>query len=397
VRLVDTKRDVDRGEIRIWMNNPLRYSGETFYQSGYFRDPRTGIEQTTLQVVTNTGWMIPYVACMLVATGMFAHFWNTLLRFLQRQSRVTEPPAPLVIADLSGETSPAAGDSGSTRRKKGKQIQPERRSGLADAGLDRSGDRRLDRRWLGGRQDGAAANRVGRVQLGRVRRTAGRFRGTSQTDGYAGSERLAEDLGLRDVPRRSRAETHSAVEWFLDVVARPDRADEHRVFRIYNLEVLQLLGLERRKGFHYSLAEIRGEPGEVRKELAEFDRQGEQARKLDSEDLDFFQRKLLEVDNRFRSYTLIASAFQPLEFPPLPTEEEFEQDREAATERIMRIRQLMRCSLGNREHAEANACAAGSATNDSIGRRRRCRLGKRTLGGLRGGGEQGISPQTSSQ
>ncbi len=72
VRLVDTKRNIDRGEIRIWMNNPLRYAGETFYQSGYYRDPRTGIGQTTLQVVTNTGWMIPYVACMLVSTGMFA-------------------------------------------------------------------------------------------------------------------------------------------------------------------------------------------------------------------------------------------------------------------------------------------------------------------------------------
>jgi ABC-type transport system involved in cytochrome c biogenesis permease subunit len=141
--------------------------------------------------------------------------------------------------------------------------------------------------------------------------------------------------------RDGRGQKRPAVEWFLDVVARPDRADEHRVFRIYNLEVLQLLGLERRQGFHYSLAEIRGEPGQVRKELAEFDRQGSQARKLDSEDLDFFQRKLLEVDDRFRSFTLIASAFQPLEFPPLPTKEEFERDPEAAKEQIVRIRQLM--------------------------------------------------------
>lgn len=34
VRLQDESRGVDR-EIRIWMNNPLRYAGETFYQSSY--------------------------------------------------------------------------------------------------------------------------------------------------------------------------------------------------------------------------------------------------------------------------------------------------------------------------------------------------------------------------
>ena len=38
VRLVDRDRSVDR-EVRIWMNNPLRYAGETFYQSGYAGPP----------------------------------------------------------------------------------------------------------------------------------------------------------------------------------------------------------------------------------------------------------------------------------------------------------------------------------------------------------------------
>ena len=47
------------GDFRIWMNNPLRYAGETFYQSSYQAD-RFG-EHTVLQVVTNTGWMMPYV------------------------------------------------------------------------------------------------------------------------------------------------------------------------------------------------------------------------------------------------------------------------------------------------------------------------------------------------
>ena len=72
IHLQDTSREVDRENITISMNNPLRYANETFYQSGYniFR----GREITTLQIVRNSGWMIPYVACMIVATGMLAHF-----------------------------------------------------------------------------------------------------------------------------------------------------------------------------------------------------------------------------------------------------------------------------------------------------------------------------------
>jgi hypothetical protein len=85
VRLIDPSRHVDR-TVKIWMNNPLRYAGETLYQSSFKDDPMARKEMTGLQVVTNTGWMIPYVGCMIVATGMLAHFCIVLLRFLRRQS-----------------------------------------------------------------------------------------------------------------------------------------------------------------------------------------------------------------------------------------------------------------------------------------------------------------------
>ena len=79
LRLVDPSRGIDR-DVKIWMNNPLRFAGETFYQSGVENDI------TILQVVTNAGWMIPYVACMLVGTGMLAQFSGTLVRFLRRRN-----------------------------------------------------------------------------------------------------------------------------------------------------------------------------------------------------------------------------------------------------------------------------------------------------------------------
>jgi len=72
VRLVAFDGSVDR-KVHIWMNNPLRFDGKTFYQSTVNRG-EDGVEQTGLQVVTNTGWMIPYVACMIVGIGMFYQF-----------------------------------------------------------------------------------------------------------------------------------------------------------------------------------------------------------------------------------------------------------------------------------------------------------------------------------
>ena len=75
---------------RVWMNNPMRYAGLTFYQSSYVAAGLMGRgsrEATVLQVVENNGWMAPYIACMMVAIGMIAHFAGTLVRFLDRLDR----------------------------------------------------------------------------------------------------------------------------------------------------------------------------------------------------------------------------------------------------------------------------------------------------------------------
>ncbi len=110
VHLVDPSRHVDR-DVKIWMNNPLRFAGETFYQSGFHVRPNSFVECTVLQVVKNTGWMIPYVACMIVAAGMLAQFSVVLLRFLNRRSSgevaSTAPASPGAAADRSGRVSVA--------------------------------------------------------------------------------------------------------------------------------------------------------------------------------------------------------------------------------------------------------------------------------------------------
>jgi hypothetical protein len=78
VRLLDPSQNEDR-EVLIYMNNPLRHAGATFYQSSYLR----GDSGTVLQVVTNPGWLMPYFSCTLVALGMIVHFGIHLLGFLQ--------------------------------------------------------------------------------------------------------------------------------------------------------------------------------------------------------------------------------------------------------------------------------------------------------------------------
>ena len=41
---------------------------------------------SVLQVVRNPGWLIPYIACMVVSLGMIMHFALTLSKFVKKFS-----------------------------------------------------------------------------------------------------------------------------------------------------------------------------------------------------------------------------------------------------------------------------------------------------------------------
>lgn len=72
----------DNRETKIYMNNPLRYGGLTFYQSGFDNNDTTSV----FQVVRNDGWMIPYIACVVAAAGLLLHFLISLGNFLRRRA-----------------------------------------------------------------------------------------------------------------------------------------------------------------------------------------------------------------------------------------------------------------------------------------------------------------------
>ena len=83
VTLIDPERSVDR-DVLIYMNHPLRYRGETFYQAGFEPDDSA----TILQVVHNPSFLAPYVACVIVAAGLLVQFGFHLVGFA-RQNRTT--------------------------------------------------------------------------------------------------------------------------------------------------------------------------------------------------------------------------------------------------------------------------------------------------------------------
>ncbi|MCX8157254.1 MAG: cytochrome c biogenesis protein ResB [Verrucomicrobiae bacterium] len=83
VRVINHQTGENR-EVLIYMNNPLRYGGQTFYQGSYDpNDPRVSI----LQVVRNPGWLTPYIACLLVGIGLTLHFILTLMNFTRAQGK----------------------------------------------------------------------------------------------------------------------------------------------------------------------------------------------------------------------------------------------------------------------------------------------------------------------
>jgi hypothetical protein len=68
-------------EVDIYMNNPLRYAGETYYQADWDKDDHG----TILQVVHNPSWLTPYFSCVLVGLGLVVQFAIHLLGFTSKR------------------------------------------------------------------------------------------------------------------------------------------------------------------------------------------------------------------------------------------------------------------------------------------------------------------------
>ena len=82
IMLADDEHHEHR-EVVIYMNHPLRYLGETYYQSGFEPDD----SGTILQVVRNPGYQAPYIACAIVSLGLIYQFTLHLVGFIRRRTQ----------------------------------------------------------------------------------------------------------------------------------------------------------------------------------------------------------------------------------------------------------------------------------------------------------------------
>lgn len=78
-----------KGEVRevdIYMNNPLRYGGLTFYQYQMGRDEADANRgNSVLQAVRNPSWLTPYAGCVLVGIGLLVQFTAHLVGFIRER------------------------------------------------------------------------------------------------------------------------------------------------------------------------------------------------------------------------------------------------------------------------------------------------------------------------
>jgi hypothetical protein len=76
-------------ETVIYMNNPLRYAGLTFFQyqmTAGEMAAKAGLRPSSvLQVVHNPSWLTPYFSCVMVAAGLVIQFMSHLIGFAKKR------------------------------------------------------------------------------------------------------------------------------------------------------------------------------------------------------------------------------------------------------------------------------------------------------------------------
>jgi len=122
-------------------------------------------------------------------------------------------------------------------------------------------------------------------------------------------------LADRQTFRDEENEKHPAIEWLADTISQAPAAREHRVFRIPNLDVLQLLGLERRKGFRYAY-------GEFSERIDDLEAQARQITSLRPEDRDAYANAVTETWNKVRLFETLIEVHLIPEVRPESAEED---------------------------------------------------------------------------
>lgn len=288
IRLVDPAHGTDRN-VRIWMNNPLRYAGMTFYQSSYKPDG----SGTVLQVVRNPGWLLPYVACVLVGGGMAWHFAQTLVGFLRRRAK--RGPLKAVTPAAGGHS-----DAGAVQKLWPWAV------GLFGVVLACSA---LLRPVPQGDLDLRAFSELPVSAGGRIKPLDTAARSMLMVSG--GRQQVRTEDG-----------TISATRYLLDLVTNPDRVKDLPVVRVDHPDVLALIDLAPGEGGRIPLSAIEPRWNDIA-------RQAQMAANVEPRNRDQFQRAVLELHQRVNTVLSHAQLRDPYMIPPLSPEGEWRPFHEA--------------------------------------------------------------------
>ncbi len=299
VKITDTQGDtLQQG--RIWMNNPMRFRGETFYQSGYMSETSRfnpiGVEQTTLQVVTNAGWLIPYVACVLSGLGMLVHFGGTFARFASRYDRLKLATGELSAASLQSKERSTNGVG-----KMFAMATPVILCGLVALWVVRSAS-----------TPKVGPDEINWFAIGEIPvQYGGRIKPLASAAGevleiLSNKKFALSNDGHTYEPDFKTGKPIEAAQWIMAVFAREDWVLDSPLIRIDAVETTTALALQRHKSNRYSY-------NQIREGLAKLPEQMQSLFKTKREEWSFEQAKLAEtidkistLDNLFAAYTPLA-------------------------------------------------------------------------------------------
>ena len=271
-RIVDPENNVDANK-EVSMNNPLRYNNETFYQAGHDTDEATGKKYSVLQVVRNTGWMIPYVSCAMVGIGLLLHFLGTFVRFVEKLATNREPSPgydKISIAFVLGFT--ILFGMYAYRAVPKPVVQQE-------MNLERLGE--------------IPVAFKGRVQpIDSIARTTLR-----QLRKY--------EIPVKWDWQAQKEVKHPPMKWMADWIFGADGADEYRIFKIDDPEIVQALDLERRKSHLYSMQDLAA----VADELEGYLKKARETNQRDPSQVSIFQKKIIELDEHLAMVRNLRYAF----------------------------------------------------------------------------------------
>lgn len=341
-----TIRDIASSESqdgRIWMNNPVRYRGETFYQSQYspveLADGSV-TEMTGLQVVENAGWLIPYVACVLAFWGMLAHFGGTFLRFADRYDRMGLGQGMDAIDSKSAKTPAASTDKKSTSTPP--SVTPEKKSwwtiaspvlAIALVALFAFSAAR-PRSVKPNEFNWRAVGTIPVLHEGRIKPFDTVARNTLQFLSNRASVSMP-DPDASDFAKMIGMDKKSfpATQWLIGVLAGDERMDNAPVFRIDAKEVVDLFDITQRDGHRYSFNELKGGFDKLEAQVKQIRDSGKP-----EEQMTFAEKKFLEINRKLMAYNLLGFSYRTPDLPDL------NGDPNAQQEFVMKIQQIMRIS-----------------------------------------------------